>query len=296
MALEVQEADARENQYRRAEAMLSKANLLRMRGDLASAELLCAEVLSERPTDGSALAVLAEIRYVQLRYDESLRLFELAHQSGADTPQVNQRLVELRPRAFLPPARARKLPPIVIGVMVSVAFICVAVTAASVAAHRSVDPSGVTVHVVAPPDAPTKIVSEPPKDEQRLPEVVAERAAAQYIELNSWAAVKVLAYAANPRDNTAVVTVTGKGSDERRRIGASAAYTALLFDSSLKSAIVRVVANERIVYVADMNREKIAEIHAAEVQKVPELAEAALINEWNIESKSSGGPSSTDRS
>ena len=118
-----------------------------------------------------------------------------------------------------------------------------------------------------------------------MADVVADRLMAQFIEQNSWAPLKVLAVANVPRDAMAIVTVTGKSAEDRRRICASAAYAALQYDPDLKIALVRVVASEQVIFTADLTREKATLIHNAEPAKAAEVAEASLANEWNPDAK-----------
>ena len=75
----------------RAEAWLAKANLLRLRGDVAAAEAICLDLLAAFPSDVYALCLLGDIRFSQQREHDAAQLYDLAVSTGAAPASVHEK-------------------------------------------------------------------------------------------------------------------------------------------------------------------------------------------------------------
>ncbi|MGC4047098.1 MAG: tetratricopeptide repeat protein [Armatimonas sp.] len=80
---------------RQAQLLLSKANLLRVRGQLQDAIEACAEALRLAPLSGDACAMLAEIYEAQGKLDDALQWYGMAVDNTPGNPSYREHLKRL---------------------------------------------------------------------------------------------------------------------------------------------------------------------------------------------------------
>lgn len=98
---------------RQAQLLLSKANLLRVRGQLQEAIEACAEALRLTPLSGDACAMLAEIYEAQGKLDEALQWYGMAVDNSPANPSYREHLKRLaeQKQATLEKQRALEVAP-----------------------------------------------------------------------------------------------------------------------------------------------------------------------------------------
>ena len=284
-----------------AQALLAKANLLRLRGDASQAEEICLTVLTSHPTDVFALCMLGDIRFQQARAEEAEHLYDLAVGTGDAPTTVHERLQVLKARRALPSKpQNTDIPAWMIAGTISVVFICIAITAAIIAPKFQSSADAVTVRIVAPKDSPSeptpvKPTDSPPTIRPKPMIALADAVLSQKIEQKSGFADRMISVQTDPRSATASITVALGPNEQPRDMASIVAIAAFNSDSALHAVSIRLVSDERIVFVGEVSRESFENAFKIAPRPSSDALANAFSNEWLNGRKASDGPTSKDR-
>ena len=277
MDLEVQGREESAISTTKVEALLAKANLLRLRGQFEPAEEICLEVLTAEPKHVFALCLLGDIRLSQDRLQDAENLYDLALQTGEAPSTIQDKLTAIRSKAVEPLNWTKRSKPSWLAPFaIALGFMTVIVLATLLA--PKVDSSlPVSVRVIAPKE-PEK-ASPPMKPLTVHPHgALDDESLAQTVGQKSGLLDAILSATHDPR--TSAVTLTVVTTDEPKKVAELVAYWTLNIEPALQAVSVRVIKDERVAYIADLTRAKYDEAVQQTGSKVQDSIDGAMSNEW----------------
>lgn len=264
----------------RAEAWLAKANLLRLRGDVAAAEAICLDVLAAFPSDVYALCLLGDIRFSQQREHDAAQLYDLAVSTGAAPASVHEKLNAVR--SSVRPPTPHKSPTWIVPIAAIVGSAGIIGIFATIAARVQPTMDATSIRIKAPKLEPPVKAVEPEVHTPVDLSPVADVALANAVERLANASPKTLVLAAehDPRSGSATLTLVAATANDAAKVAAMASFFALESEAGLVSVTARVVHDARIVFVSDMTRQRVDDLRKSYAKLEAEHWMLALSNEW----------------
>jgi hypothetical protein len=273
---------------------LSRANLLRMRGDYSGAEDQCLGILKRYPNNAAVHTLLGDLHAEQDDLEQAAQWYELAIDLNPHSESDRQKLEAVRERQRLKDSASSveslKLPephnniPLFAGVSV------LAVAVVGLIAYfvgLGVQPKTARSPVVAPVEAPSSetpsnteaAATTPPSATRREPQV--DRELSALVSQRSTAGGNLLSVLTDPRRNIVTVTYQVGPNEDPKRVGAELGRTVL--DQSQETLIVtlRAVRQDRIVYMADIPRSRYNDVLSEAYAANPDAwIDSMVTNEW----------------
>lgn len=282
-------------------AELARANLLRMRGDYATAMEQCRAILRKFPNNVSANQLLGDICEEKGDLDQAKEWYELALDIAPSHAQIQKKLKDVREKLEhaetrglveqlgLPPSKPKNgliaagLATIVIGVGV-VAYILGTnkPIAESTAPKMSVSQAPPTVQPEDP--APQEPAVSPPAATPS-PGSSEEVALLQLVGQRSMNGAKLAALGIDPRTSHLTLTYLLANGEDRKSIGAELAATTFENAPTIRLITIRAIENGSLAYVADARREAYDETKSeawkqANGDSASAIANHLLTQEW----------------
>jgi ribosomal protein L40E len=285
---------------------LARANLLRLRGDYASAEAECLKILRQYPNNASAHTLLGDIYGEKGDFEQAVQWYELSLDLVPD-PAVKERATSIRKRIVereqldtarelgVPAQRALKTK-YVLAILIPVILLFIA---AFVLGRKSASPdNNKNSSVTLPTIQPSMPGVEPKNGQDNKAVEVAEGSdlmLLEHLRSANTEGSKVLFVMQDPRLN--VVTICYEVDDDKdiRATGARLALTELETNPDALSVTIRAMRGGVLLYTADVSRSRVNETKQPSWQADNKDNPSAWINyvlnnDWsNSTSKASGG-------
>lgn len=277
---------------------LSRANLLRMRGDYKGAEAQCLAILKRYPNNATVHTLMGDIYAEQDDLEQAAQWYELALDLNPSSLTDEQKLASVRERMRqregassveqlglpLPKSGAPLFAALALGVVFLVGMIAFYVGQNARTRPRTTDV--VSVPLDAPPGSETDATTttgtaastigttfRPPQEERELMALIQQRSTFGGTLLN----VQI-----DPRSRIISLTYSPNGSDDEKRVGAELARTAFEQNQDALIVTVRSIRGDRTSYMADASRSRFQEITGGAWQNAPteSWVNHLLTNEW----------------
>lgn len=269
-----------------AQAILAKANLLRLRGDIAQAEQICMTVMASRPADVIALAMLGDIRFEASRSEEAEHFYDLAVQTGEAPAAVQEKLHELRSRRERrPEVRPSATAPWVVPAIACVGFLSTVAVVAMIAPHFQPKLEAVSVKVIAPKEPEVPKATEPATVHPAPKGALADSVFLQKLNQRTEIEDRIETVELDPRNDSVTLSAQIRATDTPRTVAAMLAYAAFATDLNLKSVSIRLIFEERLVFLGEIARVIYDEATKTPGRAVVVAMENGFTNEWQNDRK-----------
>ncbi len=257
---------------------LARANLLRMRGDYATAMEQCRAILRRFPNNVSANQLLGDLCHESGDLEQAKEWYELALDIAPSHAQIQKKLKDVRERLEhaetqglveqlgLPPSKPKN------GLMaagLAVLVIAVGAVAYVVGTNKPVNEAGPKLSMSQAPPTTPQTNSNPP--EQTNPPVSTpapsqgtgeETALVQLVAQRSIHGAKLAGLVIDPRTSHLTLTYLVANGEDRKAIGAELAATTFDNAPSIRLITIRAIESGSVVYAADARREAYEETKA----------------------------------
>jgi hypothetical protein len=285
-------------------AELSRANLLRMRGDYPEAQNQCLSILKRYPHHFETHLLLADVYADEQQFESAAQWYELAIDLDPGSFVARQRFQVMRDhlrqleiadtaqQLGLPPGSSKRTA-LVAGMVVGL-IVVAAIIAYGLGQHNSApagsdvvrSPVRATSESVLEPE-PT-VVDLPPPEVKPEPTVLPALTAEDRVTTNALKLIalgdRVVAASLDPRTKNLLVTYRLQEDDTERKVGAELARESLAAIPEAPQVTVRALRGEHVIYMADVHRTRLAETQTEAWRSTATGLDAwmhyVLQNEW----------------
>lgn len=311
------------------DAELARANLFRMRADYKQAEDLCLSVLKRFPNSIAAHMLLGDIYSDQGQLEQSAQWYELALDLDPSSTACKQKLDDVREqikeRDHISSIEHLGLPErersgltrwVMVGgalVVVLLGFVYAArhgrlgggpksVITTPIRATQDMIAGQAASNVIASTSPSVATTSSPPNStESPSPPGAAseDRSLFQSVSQKSPMGSHLISVLVDPRTKNATLTYSCAADEDERKVGAILAKTALEQSPDATTVTIRSTKNDRVTFMADVPRARLAETLSAEWQSragsTDEWIDYVLTNEWPAKAGQDSAPVSSGR-
>lgn len=285
---------------------LSRANLLRMRGEYSAAEEQCLSILKRYPNNVTVHTLLGDIHAEQGNLETAAQWYELAADLDPQSTTIQQKLrvVEERYRQkeaadsvqSLGLSDGRNNIPLFATVSVVVVFL-VGLIAFFIGQGMQERPRNSVVEMpISASDQGTEPTTGGTAAQattgglQRLPQ--ADLDLQSLVTQRSTVGGNLIALQIDPRNRIVTVTYQVGSNDDEKRIGAELARTVLEQNSEVAIVTLRAVRDDSIAYMADVPRSRYNDLQSGAYNTTPDAwIQHIVTNEWpSVVQPSSSAP------